>query len=381
MTLTKAQLDSERERRVGIFEKIMTDNSLDALLLTSTSQQAYQLAVKFASGYQISTRRDIVFMKRGCIPNLVVPTVGQQFHAKRISWLPDENIFSGNLINHAVEMIAGIGKANPKIGTYELNEMPLGMYKRLCSAGVEFVDITRELTEARLSKSEIEVTLIREASRIAVESFEHVVRIIKPGMTEMELIGAAEGFLRKNGAEDSLVLTRSQKPHTFIARAQPVAVKKDGIFVYSAEVAGPYGYWTQLVRPIFMSRDTQPEAYAVLQAILEAEAAGVKKFTPGNKIKHVDIAINEVVAEHKYSTGVWSGHGMGPDLGDGVDIGSENDMDIVPNMVLTLHPSVVGENDGLLYGNTWLSSSGEAECLTGEYAGKCFIDELKDLVK
>jgi hypothetical protein len=55
-------------------------------------------------------------------------------------------------------------------------------------------------------------------------------------------------------------------------------------------------------------------------------------------------------------------------------------MDIVTNMVLTLHPSVVGQSDGLLYGNTWLSSSSEAENLTPEYTDKHYIDELKELV-
>ena len=87
-----------------------------------------------------------------------------------------------------------------------------------------------------------------------------------------------------------LILTRSQKPHSFITRATDVPVKEDGVFVYSAEVAGPGGYWTQLIRPIFMSYDAQPEAQAILEVIKEAEKAGAAMIRPGKKNPR-DIAI------------------------------------------------------------------------------------------
>lgn len=46
-------------------------------------------------------------------------------------------------------------------------------------------------------------------------SFEWVLKHIRPGVTEQEIVGGAEGFLRARGAEDSLVLIRAGKPHTF----------------------------------------------------------------------------------------------------------------------------------------------------------------------
>lgn len=72
---------------------------------------------------------------------------------------------------------------------------------------------------------------------------------------------------------------------------------------------------------------------------------------------------------------------MGHDLGDGVDIGNMNDMEIVPNMILTLHPSVLSDKDGFLFGNTWRATPNGAELLTPQYYNEYEIDELKELVR
>ena len=195
------------------------------------------------------------------------------------------------------------------------------------------------------------------------------------------MVGLAEGYVRAHGGEDTLILIRAQKPHTFIARATDRVITEDDLFIYSVEMAGPGGYWTQCVRPIFMKKGNYPEAYRILQIIHEAEAAGAAKFVPGNRVCDVAAAIEEVVFRNNLKMGVWSGHGMGADLGDCVDIGTSNTMEIVPNMILTLHPSVMSEEDGLLYGNTWMSTEGAPICLTPDYADVHYLEDLKELIK
>jgi len=381
MKVTEKDIIIERDRRMYLLDGLIKKNELDALLFTSTSQQAYQMAVKYTTGYPLTTRRDFAFKTPGKMPYLIVPTVGQQFHARKISWLSEENVLSGSMQDFIPEFVRAIGKSKPRIGLYEPDEIPAKLNSEIMALGAELVDITEQFTEARAAKSDFEVMCLRDASRVAVASFEHVVRNLMPGKTEREIVGAAEGFLRANGAEDTLVLVRSEKPHTFIARPTDTKIRDDGVFVYSVEMAGAFGYWTQCVRPVFMKRGAQPEAYDVLQVIKKAEAAGAEAFVPGNRICDVAEAVEKVVAENSCKTGVWSGHGMGADLGDGVAIGTDNKMKIVPNMVLTLHPSVMSDTDGLLFGNTWLSTENKAVCLTPQYAEECYIDELRQLIK
>jgi len=348
----------ERDRRLELFNQLMEQAGLDALIFTSTAQQTCQMAVKYATNYTLNTRRDFAYMARGGMLNLLVPTVGQQFHARTLSWLPEENIRCGDMLQEVLAFIRSLPQEHPRIGLYEPKELPICIYRELTDTNAEFVDITARLTELRAPKSEYELELIRAASQIAVGSFEWVLKHIRPGVTEQEIVGGAEGFLRARGAEDSLVLIRAEKPHTFITRAQNKPIRPNEVFIYSCEMAGPGGYWTQMVRPIFLERGCAPEAYEVLQVIREALAAG------------------EAAARPRHRACALGGHGMGADLGDGIDIGAPNKMELKPNMILTLHPSVVGRSDGLLYGNTYAVTETGVQNLTDAYTGSSYLEDL-----
>ena len=226
---------AERDRRIALFNQLMEEQKLDGLVFTSIAQQANQMAVKYATNYPLTTRRDFAWMPKGGMVTLIVPTVGQQFHARAMSWLPEENVVCGDMVEGVKGFISSLHGSKPRVGLYEAAQVPVSIYRELESSGAEFIDITERLTELRAPKSEYELDLLRNASRIAVESFEWVLGNLRPGVTEQELIGGAEGFLRAHGCEDSLVLTRSEKPHTFIARPKNVPVREDGMFVYSCE--------------------------------------------------------------------------------------------------------------------------------------------------
>ena len=73
---------------------------------------------------------------------------------------------------------------------------------------------------------------------------------------------------------------------------------------------------------------------------------------------------------------------MGIDLGDGYNIGESNKMEIVPDMILTFHPSLLNKNgEGVLYADTYVSTAGEARCLTDKYRESPYLEDLKKLVK
>jgi len=294
MTFDQNTLLTERDRRVALLNKIMEEKGLDAVLMTSVAMPTFQLCIKYFTNYFLSSRRAFVFCAKGDMPYLILPTPGQAFHAKKLSWLPEDHIICGDLMEIVKDKLYGF----KKVGWYLPDEMPASVYRVLTSLNIEFVDFTQDLTLARANKSEYEIQLTKDASKLAADSFAHILKLMVPDVTtEQELIGAAEGYLRAHGMTDSLLLTRSQKPHSFISRALPVTIKKDGLFVYSVEVAGVGGYWTQMVRPVFFSRDAQPEAQAILKAGHIAETEGLKYLRPGYRICDVGEAIEAKVKE------------------------------------------------------------------------------------
>ena len=48
--ITDERYIAERDRRIALLNKLMEDTGVDALLLTSTAQQAYQVATKYEIG-------------------------------------------------------------------------------------------------------------------------------------------------------------------------------------------------------------------------------------------------------------------------------------------------------------------------------------------
>ncbi|WP_282939806.1 Xaa-Pro peptidase family protein [Paenibacillus sp. RC67] len=64
---------------------------------------------------------------------------------------------------------------------------------------IDWVDGSTIVRELRMIKSVSEIALIKEAARVIDLAFEHSVSILKPGMTELELMTSIEQFIRLQG--------------------------------------------------------------------------------------------------------------------------------------------------------------------------------------
>jgi len=382
MEITREILVAERERRLAVLNSLMEREDIAAMVCHGNGAMAYQADVKYMTNLCVPCGRIYSFMEREKQPLAFAGRVDSQFHARLKTFLDPENVVCfPDTLKEIAAMINALPGKRPRVGVPSLPECPKMMVDMLYSTRAEIVDITDAFITAKAPKAPYEIQLIREASELALDSFEEVVRFISPGKTEKEIIGMAEGYMRSRGAEDLLVLTRSAKPHPFINRPTFKKIGPDDVFVYSAELAGVGGYWTQIIRPIFMSKKAHRDAYDVLCAAKEAINAGIEKFRPGNRISDMGEAVSRVAEKYGLSEGVWSGHGMGVDLGDGISIGISNSMEIVPNMVMTMHPSFLSATDGVLYSDTFLSTEGAAINLTDRYTGTPYLDELRGMIK
>ena len=381
MDITREILVAERERRMVIFDRLMEQNGLAAVVCHANGAMAFQATVKFMTNLETPCGRFFSMMEKGKQPVALTGRPDSQFHARLQSFLDPENVLCcPDMLSELRERINALPGERPRIGVPMLEESPKRFVDMLFATKAEIVDITDAFVVAKAPKAPYEIQLTQEASDLTIESFEEVVRFIAPGKTEKEVIGMAEGFLRARGAEDLLILTRGAKPHAFINRPTFKPIDPDGVFVYSAEIAGVGGYWTQIIRPIFMSKNAHPDAYEVLCIAKEAIAAGAEVFRPGNCINDVAETVNKVIRKYGLKEGIWCGHGMGCDLGDGIDLVLGNKMEIVPNMVFTLHPSILSDTDGVLYADTVLSTEGAPRCLTAKYQDSPYLDDLRQVI-
>ena len=79
--------------------------------------------------------------------------------------------------------------------------------------------------------------------------------ILRPGIDEREVMAEINKLLTLKGVEDTLILTSKGRSFPcFIAPPGPYIFKDGDHYVFSIEISGPGGYWSQIVRPLCLGK-------------------------------------------------------------------------------------------------------------------------------
>jgi Xaa-Pro aminopeptidase len=95
------------------------------------------------------------------------------------------------------------GRQLRRLGLVGYSVMTLPVYTRLqCDfPGVEMVKADDSLVDLRVIKSDNEIALMKSAFEISEKAIDAILAEIKPGMTELQVIGIAQREIYKHGAE------------------------------------------------------------------------------------------------------------------------------------------------------------------------------------
>jgi Xaa-Pro aminopeptidase len=348
----------------------MHEKGLSSLIIFSQVVLGEKAAVRYISNYRLLTRKDYLVLPLSGDPMLVVPTLGQKLSALQVSWIQD--VRSGGdtagMIREIVAKIRQDGNENAAIGIVGLNNMPYEDYELLKKGlpQARFSEASELLNSIRAVKSDEEIEMVRETTEIADASYELLIDILRPGVDELQAIAEVNRFLTLRGVEDTLILTSKGRSFPcFIAPPGPYIFKEGDHYVFSIEIAGPGGYWSQIVRPFCLGRPSSgyEKLFDVGKRALDA---GVSSLMAGAKIGDVARIISSEARNAGFKTGVWSGHGMGMDLGDGIGIFEDSTLELKEGMIITVHPHILTEDgkEGLLLGDTFVIGQNGARNLS-----------------
>ena len=210
--------------------------------------------------------------------------------------------------------------------------------------GVEVRARAAGLVESmRTRKDADEVELIRASLRTAEEAFLALRGQVVPGVSEKELAARLEYEMRARGAEgvafDTIcaVGARASVPH-----AKPGEDRLEGaeavLFDWGARRDG---YCSDLTR-VLATGTIPPELNALVDVVLDAQAAVLGKLEPGVTCGEADAAGRAVVAKagHGRHLGHGIGHGVGLVVHEGPRVGPGCDTVLLPGMVVTVEPGV-----------------------------------------
>ncbi|HEV2215338.1 MAG TPA: Xaa-Pro peptidase family protein [Terracidiphilus sp.] len=195
----------------------------------------------------------------------------------------------------------------------------------------------------RTVKDEDELTLMIEAAVLGCSLFDHILGVIRPGMTEVEVAAELEHRARILGAEgmsfDTIVAsgTRSALPH---GHATTARLPRRGFLTLDFGVILK-GYCSDMTRTVYLGTP-KPKERAAYMAVLEAQQAGVAAVTAGASCSAVDEAARSVLRKAGMAEAFThsTGHGVGLEIHEPPRLGAGQSTRLLPGMVVTIEPGV-----------------------------------------
>lgn len=238
------------------------------------------------------------------------------------------------------DLLSGKKKIGISFSTFTLKE-----FNSLKSKfpNIEFLDVDPVLSELRQVKDEFEISLIREAARIASEAAEQIVDYIRDGITENELAARLTYILMKNGAQENAFTPivafgeNSAEPHYFSGSRK----LKKGDFVLLDFGARYKKYNSDITRTFVFGKadDKQRRIYDVVR---EAQAIGINAIFAGRSGKDVDSEVRNFIDSTEFR-GLFihsTGHGVGLAVHDHTALSQTSDIVLKAGMVVTVEPGI-----------------------------------------
>jgi Xaa-Pro aminopeptidase len=164
------------------------------------------------------------------------------------------------------------GKPPRKIGLAGYQVFPLPVYEEIKAAAPEATIVKSDdcITEERRIKSPAEMAMLREAFRISEIALDKALAEIKPGMTELQLVGIIQQEMYANGAEyeghPTYVLAGKHSNH---AIGRPgYQTLEEGMLVQLNVGARFGGYSSSVGCPVCLGK-MDPEMRRIVQAGLD----------------------------------------------------------------------------------------------------------------
>lgn len=188
---------------------------------------------------------------------------------------------------------------------------------------------------------EVECTI--RAQRIVEKSLQDLLPLIKPGVTEKELVAELIYRFYKNGAEGlAFPVIILSGPNTSLPHGFPGNRKIEaGDFITMDIGVKVGGYCSDMTRTFALGYATE-EMKQVYATVLEAQLAGIAAIAPGKTGHEVDAAARSLIDATKFA-GTF-GHGLGHSVGlvchDGMQAGKGSTDVFRKGNIITMEPGI-----------------------------------------
>ena len=260
--------DSEYQQRIARAAKLIRERGLDVMVVSSTESD-YANARYFSGFWPLFERAGVAISANGDAALLVGPEsavfgkdfgkIEKVFVLKEFREAADPSYpeLEASTFGEVFKSLGVTGKKiNIGLGSYV--ECTLPIYEGLKDAYPEanIVKCNDIMVELRKIKSENEIACIREGFRIIELATDEVIKALKPGVTELQMVGVAQRVIYENGAEyeglPMYVFSEESTRHA-ISRSRYREIKKGDIVQLNLS-AKIDGYSPSISLPVVMGK-------------------------------------------------------------------------------------------------------------------------------
>ena len=364
---------AEREARHRAVLEIIKKDRLQALILIGDTNtgNGFLGDLRYYTDNFIIFGRQVVVVSPQSEPVLFAGSEIQRQAAFKRSSVKDCR-FSEDLIADVSKLLKERRISTGRIGiNFEM--LPLAWYNFLRQElpEVDWVETHNHMMQIRFQRSPEEAEIFRKGAILADGGFEAAIKMIRPGVSEYEIVAEIEHYARAGGAEAHFTLIGSGKFALGDDNRLPLPYSpsprrvEEGDSIVMEITPRFEGYWTQLVRTVNVGKANQ-DLEKMHRVCCDAIKKGLEWFKPGKTVKDVVLAMEVYVADCGYLFKPPSGHICGI---DGVEarVSRQNEMVLEPRMAVIIHPTVFtpdGKNS-FFWGETYLVNQEGYERLHG----------------
>jgi Xaa-Pro aminopeptidase len=215
--------------------------------------------------------------------------------------------------------------------------------RKAAGSGMRWVRSDGQAEFGRQRKDPVELAQMRKAALLAGEVLAGALKLLKPGVREIDVAAEIEYQMRARGASGPAFETivafgpRSAHPH---ARPTEKRLRKNELVVLDLGVILGH-YCSDITRTVFVGR-APARIRRWYSAVQEAQAAAVNAAQRGATCGDVDAAARQLLARHRldqyfvHSTG----HGLGLEVHEDPRVARGQKHVLVPGNVITIEPGV-----------------------------------------
>jgi Xaa-Pro aminopeptidase len=218
-------------------------------------------------------------------------------------------------------------------------------------------------------KNPDEIESARKATEIAEQGYEHLLKIVRPGMREFELSSQLFCHMKALGSEDNFLLM-SSSTHNLAVRPPRGRVMVEGDIILVELTPCVDGQFSQICRTAVIGEPSQllQEKYTLLQHATEIGFAAAR---PGAMVADAANAMDDVFRAAGYGEYCRPpymrvrGHGLGALSDLPGDISVDNKTVLEADMIFIIHPNqYIPETGYLMCGEPVRIGDASAEPLT-----------------